>query len=246
MENERLQINMAQGMNKAEVILREGAAKKELDVLPPIRTNIAGTIGAVTEYLSKRVNTGQFEQKDCYILVCRENVQITLVVNESDPYRQGVIYGRLEMHPKFSEFGINCAKCWTPTELGAFLKMNRTWFKDRSVNMTLVSTLMNFVANINNKIERNVSENGSKTDNFSQVVNSNLPASFNIEIPIFKGSQPVSVEVETLAKVDGRDVSFLLISPGAQEVLEEYRDKVIDEQLAMIREIAPAIAIIEQ
>lgn len=246
MENEKLQINLAQGMAKAEVVLREGTAKKELDVLAPIKTNIAGTIGAVTEYLSKRVNTGQFEQKDCYILVNREHVQITLVTNESDPYNIGTVHSSLEIHPKLAEFGINCGKEWTPTELGAFLKMNRVCFKDRSVNMSLVSTLMNFVANINNKIERQVLENGSKTDNFSQVVNSNLPASFNIEVPIFKGSKPVSIEVETFAKVDGRNVTFILLSPGAQEVFEDYRDKAIDEQLALIREIAPDIVIIEQ
>ena len=94
-------------------------------------------------------------------------------------------------------------------------------------------------------IARAVKENGNRTDNFAQVVNSNLPESFTIQMPIFKGMQPETIEVETFAQVNGREVAFVLLSPGAQATLEDLRDKVIDEQLKQIREIAPEIAIIE-
>ncbi len=57
--------------------------------------------------------------------------------------------------------------------------------------------------------------------------------------------QPETIEVETFAQVNGREVAFVLLSPGAQVTLEDLRDKVIDEQLEQIREIAPEIAIIE-
>ena len=45
--------------------------------------------------------------------------------------------------------------------------------------------------------------------------------------------------------VDGRDVSLSLVSAGANEAIEEYKNKVIDEQLDAIRQIAPDIVIIE-
>lgn len=77
------------------------------------------------------------------------------------------------------------------------------------------------------------------------MVNSNLPESFTLQIPIFKGLQPETLEVETFAQIDGRDVHFILMSPGAQATLEDIRDKVLDKELADIREIAPDIAIIE-
>lgn len=51
--------------------------------------------------------------------------------------------------------------------------------------------------------------------------------------------------METFAKIDGRQVAFTLISPGAQATMEEVRDKAIDEQLEQIRAICPEIAIIE-
>ena len=153
--------------------------------------------------------------------------------------------GKLEFHPKFVEFGINSGRSWTPLELGAFLKMNRTFFPDKTVNMKLVSDLMNFTATVNNKIERSVKESGDRTDNFAQVVNSNLPASFNVAMPIFKGMPTEDIEIETFARVDGREVAFVLLSPGANQALEEIRDKAIDVQIEQIRGIASNIAIIE-
>ena len=244
MDNEKLQINLAPGMSKAELVIREGAAPKELEPKAPVKTNLKGVIGAVVEYLKKRINAGQFEQKDCHILVNRDTIEITLITNEADEYRRRN-HGQIELNPKFIEFGINANKVWTPTELGLFIKMNRAFFADRNENMKLVSSLMNFTADVNNKIERAVKENGNRTDNFAQMVSSNLPDSFTIQMPIFKGMPPETIEVETFAQVNGREVAFVLLSPGAQATLEDLRDKVIDEQLEQIREIAPEIAIIE-
>ena len=149
------------------------------------------------------------------------------------------------MHPKFEEFGINTGKVWTPAELGMFFKMNRAFFPDKAANMKLVSELMNFTATVNNKIERQVKENGSNTDNFSQVVNSNLPEKFTIQVPLFRGTPAETIEVETFAKINGREVAFILLSPGANQIVEEIRDKVLDEQINQISTVAPDIVIIE-
>lgn len=246
MENkENYNINLAPGMSVAEVVIRKGDAPKQLEKRAPIPMRIEGTIGSVVEFLTKRLDTEQFYQGDCHILVNREKVEITLVINESNAYDRGTIVGQLSYNPKYVEFGINRDKVWTPTDLGKFIKMNRTFFADRKTNMELVSTLMNFTATINNKIERSMQENGNRTDNFAQVVNSNLPESFTIQMPIFKGMPAETIEVETFAHVNGREVAFILLSPGAQATLEDLRDKVIDEQITKIRELAPGIAIFE-
>ena len=79
-----MNINLAPGMN--EIIIREGAAPKVLDPKAPVKMNINGTIGAPVEFLKKRINAGQFEQKNCHIIVDREKITIELVVNESDEY----------------------------------------------------------------------------------------------------------------------------------------------------------------
>ena len=247
MQNEKLQVNLAPGTNKAEIVIREVAKVNELDVKPPVKLDIRGTIGSVAEFLGKRHDQeDQINQKRCHILVNREDISIKLVFNENDEYLFGNVKGTLEEHPKFKEFGINAGKGWTPTELGMFFKMNRAFFTDKTENMKLVTELMNFVATVNNSIERSAKENGDRSDKFQQTVNSNLPKSFTLKIPIFKGTPAETLEVETFAQINGRDVAFVLLSPAANQTMEDIRDMVIDQQIESIKTICPDIAIIEQ
>lgn len=244
MEDEKIVINASDGTK--EIIIRHGEAEKLLDPKAPLSFEVSGQLNSVAEYLKKRINSGQFEQRNCHIFVNRENVAIILVFNERDAYNKGQVLGHLSMHPDFESLRINEAHAWTPVELAMLLKMHRYWFTDRTEGMKLISTLMNYKADISQKVEKSVEGNGNRADNFSQVVNSNLPPTITLNLPIFKGSKPQPVEIEFFAKVDGRDVAFLLISPGANEALEAYRDAAIDKELAEIRSIAPEIAIIEE
>ena len=219
----------------------------ELPVKKPVVIELAGTIVSPFEFLSKRYDQpNQINQKRCHVIVNRSDISINLIFNENDAYNRGTVSGKLEFNPKFIEFGINTGKTWTPTELGLFFKMNRAFFTTKEDNMKLVTQLMNFTATVNNNIERSAKESGDRTDVFVQTVNSNLPKSFNLAIPVFKGSKPETIEVETFAQIDGRTVSFTLLSPGAQAVMEEMRDNVIDEQIKLISDLCPDIAIIEQ
>ena len=169
---------------------------------------------------------------------------VRLLIDETNYYAASIL-GTLEPSKKIGEFGINTNKCWEPVKLSRFIKMNRAFFTDKSQNMMLVSTLKNFKAKVNQDIERSKEDNGSKVDNYSQVVDSNLPKSFKLNIPLFNGFACEEIEVEIYADVDGRDVSLSLVSAGANETIEEYKNKVIDEQLDAIRSIAPDIVIIE-
>jgi len=246
-ENKKVNVILSPGTEKAEIIIREVAKVNELEIKAPLKLNIKGVIGSVQEFLSKRNDQqDQINQKRCHILVNRENISIELIFNENDEYLSGKIKGTLEEHPKYKEFGINSGKVWTPTELGMFFKMNRAFFPDKSENMKLVTELMNFIGTVNSSIEKSAKENGDRSDKFAQTVNSNLPSSFKLNIPIFKGTNAESLEVETFANVNGRDVAFVLLSPAANQTMEDIRDKVIDEQLTAIREICSDIAIIEQ
>lgn len=241
---EKIVINAAEGTN--EVVIRHGDAPKQLEQRAPLSVEINGTLNAVAEYLRKRISTGQFEQKDCNIVVNREKVTIALTINERDAYKVGRITGRLQYHPDFALLNINKNELWTPSELAMVLKLHRYWFNDRRVGMEIVSALMNYTADVNQKIEQSIKETGSHKDNFEQIVNSNLPDAINLSLPIFKGYKPISVDVEFFAKVDGRDVSFALLSAGALESLETARNEAIDKEIAAIREIAPDIVIIEE
>lgn len=244
MSENKLNVIVPKDYNGApiEVVLREGEAPVALDPKEPERVVINGTIDAPIRWLEKRVEL--INQKATNIIVNRDKMRMVLTIDETS-YYQAEINGILQASKEMQEFGINMDKKWEPIKLSQFFKMHRAFFKDKSESMTLVSTLKNFKAKVNQDIERSKEENGSKVDNYSQVVDSNLPKSFKLNIPLFKGFSCEEIEVEIYADVDGRDVSLSLVSAGANEAIEEYKNKVIDEQLDAIRQIAPDIVIIE-
>ena len=225
-----------------EVVLREGEAPVALDPKEPERVVINGTIDAPIRWLEKRAEL--INQKATSIIVNRDKMRMALTIDETS-YYQTEINGILQASKEMQEFGINVEKKWEPIKLSKFIKMHRAFFTDKSQNMMLVSTLKNFKAKVNQDIERSKEENGSKVDNYSQVVDSNLPKSFKLNIPLFKGFACEEIEVEIYADVDGRDVSLSLVSAGANEAIEECKNKVIDVQLDAIRQIAPDIVIVE-
>ena len=220
-----------------EVVLREGEAPVALDPKEQERVVINGTIDAPLRWLEKRVEL--INQKATNIIVNRDKMGLALTIDETN-YYQTEINGILQPSKEMQKFGINVEKKWEPIKLSKFIKMHRAFFTDKSQNMMLVSTLKNFKAKVNQDIERSKEENGSKVDNYSQVVDSNLPKSFKLNIPLCE-----EIEVEIYADVDGRDVSLSLVSAGANEAIEEYKNKVIDVQLDAIRQIAPDIVIVE-
>lgn len=244
MSENKLNVIVPKDYNGApiEVVLREGEAPIALDPKEPERVVISGTIDAPFRWLEKRVEL--INQKATNIIVNRDKMGLALTIDETS-YYQTEINGFLQASKEMVEFGINTEKRWEPIKLSKFIKMHRAFFTDKSQNMMLVSTLKNFKAKVNQDIERSKEENGSKVDNYSQVVDSNLPKSFKLNIPLFKGFSCEEIEVEIYADVDGRDVSLSLVSAGANEAIEEYKNKVIDEQLGAIRQIAPDIVIIE-
>lgn len=225
-----------------EMVFREGIAPVALDPKAPERVFFEGTIDAPFRWLEKRVEL--INQKASNIAVSRNNMSMLLTIDETNYYRTQ-INGVLCFSKEMLEFGINTGKEWEPIKLSQFFKMHRAFFKDKSENMLLVSTLKNFKAKVNQDIERSKEENGSKVDNYSQVVDSNLPKSFKLNIPLFKGFACEEIEVEIYADVDGRDVSLSLVSAGANEAIEEYKNKVIDEQIEAIKGIAPEIVVID-
>ncbi len=225
-----------------EVVLREGKAPEAIDPKEPEIISLEGTIDSPLRWLEKRVEL--IDQSMSYITVNRDLMLITLIIDETN-YYGAIIKGILQPSKEMTEFGVNTDKRWEPAKLAQFCKMHRAFFKDKSENMMLVSTLKNFKAKVAQDIERNKEENGSRTDNYSQVVDSNLPKSFKLNVPLFKGFSQEEIEVEIYADIDGRDVSLSLVSAGANETIEECKNRIIGEQIEAIKCIAPDIVIIE-
>lgn len=246
MNTEKLNINFAEGEAVKELIIREtNHVNEPLPILEPEKVNITGTITAPFAFLEKRWNDPQMDHSRTHLLVNRDNLNIKLVANETDKRNGMTIIGQIELSRQFKAFGVNMDVQFAPEDLANFFRINRTYFKERSENMTLVSQLKSFRAKIETEVEREKKDNGSVTDVYKKVVNSNLPESFKVCIPIYKGAAPEEIEIEVIATVNGRDVALELISPDAASIVEEVRDRLIDEQIKKFTEFAPEIPVLE-
>jgi hypothetical protein len=249
MEAEKLNINFAEGQQTAEVIIREvdQVVEQQLPVLEPEKVSIQGNITAPFSFLEKRWNAedNQVDHNRTHITVDRDNLSMGLRINETDKRNTKYIQGQISMSRQYIAFGINSGKCWTPEDLGQFFRVNRTYFEKPEECNVLVSTLRSFKAKVHTTMEKTQLDNGSRTDNYRQAVDSNLPKDFFINIPVFKGTAPEKIKIETIAHVSGDSVSLELISADAAAIEEEVRDRLIDRELDKIRELAPEIPIIE-
>ena len=235
------------GEKPIEIVVRKGEAARQPEPLPtkaPEKIDVSGVLATPLEWLRKRVAI--IDQTAAHILVEREKLTITLVVNERDYYSKAEIEGVIDFSEKFLALGINNKeKSWEPAKLGQFLRLNRAVFEDKDESAKLLSVLKGFQAQCNAVIQKQTDPSGSRSSVYQQQVESNLPKSFTVNLPIFKGTAKQAIEVEFDHYVSDGDVRLQLVSPGANEFTESYRDTEIDNVLAQIREVAPDIAILE-
>lgn len=240
MEKEKpIVVNMADGQQVLTIL--QGQAPQQLDQLAPLKTDITGSIDTPLRWLEKRVN--DIGQHQATIAVNRDQLTITLVINESDPYTAGKVCGVLKLSKIFTDLGINAGKQWVPETLGQFLKLHRAYFVSRDENGEVVNALKSLEAKVNQNVQRETKENGNRAYTFRQAVESNIPESFRLNIPIFSGSEPVEIVVETYASIDGSDITITLLSAAANDAMEDVRQNYIDQIVADIQKVAPEIVI---
>ena len=221
-----------------EVTIREG---KAVELREPVKVNIKGTIDAPARWLEKRYDC--VNQKTCHVLVDREAMAITLQCHEQDYYGTHVL-GTLEFSEVFRRFGINGGEYRTHFELAELIKMNRSYFENKTTAMKLVTELQNFKAKVDKEVEQSDNNRGDRRMLISQAVKHNLPEAFTLILPIFKGIEPQTIEVEVY--VNPSDLTCTLVSPEANDIVVSRRDSIIDSVIAHIKTAAPDIVIIEQ
>lgn len=234
-----LEVTESSESKTCELIIREGEA---LPALKPVKLDISGIIDTPLRFLKKRVM--ELDQLKGHVLVDRENLSIELVIDESDPYLRGTITGRLSEHPTFKKLGVNSGRYVTTYEMAELIKMNRSAFENRQEAMQLVSALKNFKGKVEKDMEKANDDRGNRKILLHQTVESNVPDSFKISIPLFKGMPKETFEVEVYFNPD--DLTCTLVSPAANDILEDVRDSTIDDVIRHIIDVAPEVVVIEK
>ncbi len=220
------------------LILREGKALEEFH---PEVLNITGVLDSPLRYLEKRIDT--IDMKKAHILVDRNKMSITLRVDEKEHFGDTII-GELSLSPDFIRFGINTGEYRTTLEMAEFIKMNRAFFENRSEAMDLVHQLRKFKAKVEKDVESEYNPNkGDKRVLIQQAVESNVPSSFNVLLPLFTGYKARPICVETYFNPE--DMTCTLVSAEANEGIVDCRDEEISRVLESIQKVAPDIVILE-
>jgi hypothetical protein len=224
MENLNVKIEKLDG-NTLTVLQGNFVAPKE-----PVKIEISGNIDSPVNFLLERVS--ELTLKKCHLIINRENMTITLVINEDDPLTRGKISGKLELHPDFKKFKINSGETWTSFDLADLIKMNRSFFSSKEVAMKLVSQLRDFQAKVNKQIDAFRDDRANFNVKKAQVVESNLPDVFSLVIPIFKGQAKYNVPVEI--NIHPESLSCQLCSPEVNDLVNDFKDLAINNQLERI------------
>lgn len=235
MEKE-LKITVENGVK--ELVILQGTAeavyhKKGIEVK-------AGSINSALEYLSKKVvNPEIIEHSKLEFCYDRLYIKLAYDARERNP---DVIEGCLKLHPDLEKFSINSGKTYGTFELADFIKMNRHYFENKDYAMKLVSGLKEFEGKVNRDVELKGDDRGNRRALIHQVVESNIPESFFLELPVFVGQEKkrLQVEINITAAFE-----CSLISPDLKEFIDVFSKEILDEQLTKIKVLHPELKVFE-
>ncbi len=152
------------------------------------------------------------------------------------------INGVLKLHPDLKKFDINGSKTYNTLQLADFIKMNRHYFENKEIAMKLVSELRNFEGKVNKDIELKSDTRANTRVLIHQVVESNIPDGFILELPVFVGTEKVRLAVEINIT---SDFSCSLISPDLKQLIDQETKTIIVGELDKIKVLHPDLKIFE-
>lgn len=234
MENIKIEL----GSENKELVILQGSAepvyhKKSIDVK-------AGSINSALEYLSKKVVDAEIIEHS-KLEFCYDKLYIDLHY-DARQRNPDVIQGKLKLHPDLEKFNINSGKSYSTFELSDFIKMNRHYFENKEYAMKLVAELRNFEGKVNRDIEAKADDRGNKRALINQVVESNIPSGFFLELPVFVGQEKERLEVEI--NINSSFECFL-ISPDLKLFIDLKSKEILDVQLDKIKVLHPELKVFE-
>jgi hypothetical protein len=218
-----------------ELTIRTGSAVP-VHVSPSIK--LEGVLANVVEWIEKR----GFVDFDCSVVFSLADGVILFSdkISEVDFIQ---IKGELKLNKDIEKIGLNSGKSYTPYKLSQFIRMNRHFFTEKSVALSLESILKNFEAKVDGEISQITDTRGNKKHSAVQKVMTNLPENFELKLPVFIGQDVLRFLVEVDINPD--DLSCTLVSPDLKMFIESQREELVNEQIELIKSKWPQIPVLQ-
>ena len=234
MENKATDIMVnAMNLNGDTLTILQGRAEEPREFKTKIA--LSGNLDSPLRFIQNRMET--IPPMHTHVVANREKGTITLVINESDKHSTTVL-GKLVETEYIKKLNINENKQYSLKDLAQLLKTNVMHFADttletgESICMVIVSSLRNFQAKINTEIVDKTGDRGELTKMFDRKMeNHNIPESFILKMPIFKGLKEVEFKVDICFQVRDAAVYAWLESNELRKLTVAMADAAIDEQL---------------
>lgn len=236
-----------------EVVIRSGEAPK---IEPPTPINISGQITAPRLFFEARKGetylrfdggplpaepTPMFAVRDCHVIVDRNNRTIKFV-QEDRSYWKNTITGTLHFSKVFREFDVNGTTPRRPQELAKLLKRYLFLFSDRENAMKLISDLMNFKGSIKADVEDSKDNRGNRKNSVAVAVETNIPVSFVLQLPVFDGRPKIAFAVEIVIEAQNNQaVDCYLQSTDVYAFIEDETDTIIEDETKPFRDAGFAV-----
>lgn len=227
--DQELKINVSTEGNENVILVGKANTPKE-----PNKLIIVGDFSAVSNYLKvKSVTASDFQAvspEKTVVLCDKESLTIELLTDPNDPNATEV-KGKAEFSKELQTFGINEARYFSREQLIKLIRFNRRFFQNKEENANLLSAYQNFTASVNKNIQEESDLRGNKNNQFQKKVNTSLPESFVLEVPIFKGERPVSFPVEICMEDYDSGIRFWFESIDLAELIAIKTDELFEREL---------------
>lgn len=224
MEKAELNVQTKDGV----LIIREGKAPK---INEPLEVHVRGALDSPSNFIKNQPpDTGK-----AVVLVNEEKGQVAYLADPSNELAPRVL-GELKENPELNKFRINSGETFDPDALAKVLKMNRFMFQNKETLMEIVATLKNLDATIDAELKKHSDERGNLEMRVKQTVKSNLPTSLTFFAKPFVGMEKVQFPAELGLQVSGTGILITIDSPDLKEKCDEYKSKLIEEELSELQE----------
>jgi hypothetical protein len=227
MENQEV-YQIAEGVKNVTI-----THKKGLDEKAPVQIQYTGNIDTVRNFLKGKSTSFDFAQ--CTLYIERDNLRMTLIINEIDPYNNGTVMAMLQKSEQLNKWAVNEGREWTNQELADHCKMNRSQFSVPGNAMKLFSELKDIKIRVDKQYEAENDNRGTTRILVAQkVIENSITEKFKINIPIFKGEPKREFEIELY--INPSNYNITLVSPEINDYIDEVRDEIFDREIALIKD----------
>lgn len=220
-----------------EIIIREGQA---LPPVAPKKIIISGDIKTVSSFIAKRKPANSQLQADpglqtinpdrALVTVDKEKLTILLQLDPENEYGTEVT-AKLAFTPEIEQFCINKNKLFIREELIKLIRFNKIWFADPEAHDKLLKGYQSFTAEVNAKIGKDSDTRGNVDNSYKKTVNTSVPDSFVLNIPIFKGQDKRKFRVEIAIDATDASTRFWFESVELNDIIQIESEAILQEEL---------------